>query len=337
MLRSRFAIVCAALSVCLLLVACLPSPRPQAPTHLKVAILPNLSFAPLFIAADEGLFTEQKLEVEFVRFARTADAIPALAKGDVDAVIGGLNVGMINAIARETGIKMVADKGSYAMQDCAPAGLVARKALVESGELAGAAQLKGRKVSVTLANYEEYMVDTLLHSAGLTMDDISTVDLDDPAVIEGFKQGTLDVASISDPWLTRAVDSGAAVLWKSSAELALGFQYSVVLYGPNLLQKNSTAGEALMVAYLKGLRQYQLGKTERNVEIIAKYTEQDPQVILRTCWPAINTDGRVNVQSVLDFQAWAVGRELLEKPVESSQFWDPRFVDHANQQVYGGS
>ena len=86
-----------------------------------------------------------------------------------------------------------------------------------------------------------------------------------------------------------------------------------------------------MVAYLKGVQQYNQGKTERNLEILANHTELDREFLMKACWPAFRDDGKISVQSVLDFQSWAMDKGLLDNPVEETQFWDPSFVEYANE------
>ncbi len=61
---------------------------PQELTKIKVSVTPFLSYAPIFIAKEEGFFAEQGFDVEFVRFDKTAEAIPALAQGQIDVVSG---------------------------------------------------------------------------------------------------------------------------------------------------------------------------------------------------------------------------------------------------------
>jgi len=85
-----------------------------------------------------------------------------------------------------------------------------------------------------------------------------------------------------------------------------------------------------MIAYLKGVRQYNLGKTARNLDIEASATRLDRDLLARTCWQPIRGDGRINVESVLDFQRWAVRRGALDALVPPESFWDPSFVDQAN-------
>jgi NitT/TauT family transport system substrate-binding protein len=108
-------------------------------------------------------------------------------------------------------------------------------------------------------------------------------------------------------------------------------QYSVVLYGPNLLDENPDAGRRFMVAYLKAVRQLARGKTERNRAVLAAQTGLDPAFLEVACWPALRIDGSINSASVLDFQAWAVESGLVEDPVTEGEFWDSSFVEYADR------
>jgi NitT/TauT family transport system substrate-binding protein len=323
-----------ALAVLLLASACVPSDparRQIAPARLKVVTQPILALAPLFIAQQEGFFAEQNLQVEFVQISRSPDAIPALAKGDVDVVAGTINVGLLNAIAQGAAIRLVADRGYLPAGGCPSPALLARRTLVESGELNDAADLRGRGIAMDVANFEEYVVETLLLGAGLTLTDVRMVSVPNPAKIDALQRGSVDVAVASEPWVTQIVRSGHAVVWVPFQEIVPDFQLAFVQYGPSLLEKNPDAGKRFMTAYLKAVRQYNQGKTERNLEILAASTELDRQFLADACWPALRDDGSVNLQSVLDFQAWAVKRGLQEGVVAEDQLWDGRFVDHANR------
>ena len=99
----------------------------------------------------------------------------------------------------------------------------------------------------------------------------------------------------------------------------------------HLLKENPDAGRRFMTAYLKAARQYSQGKTERNVEIVAKYTQLDPSFLKRAAWPTMREGGGVNTDSLLDFQDWALKRKYLDKKIPADRFWDPRFVEHARK------
>ena len=61
-----------------------------------------------------------------------------------------------------------------------------------------------------------------------------------------------------------------------------------------------------MVAYLKAVRQYNEGKTGRSLDIVAKATGLERELLTEACWPRLRDDGRTNIESILDFQSWAV-------------------------------
>ena len=116
-------------------------------------------------------------------------------------------------------------------------------------------------------------LDVLLKDTGLTSKDVEILNIPLPARLEGMGNGSIDIAAVSDPWTVRIVNAGYGVVWNPWEKLLPNFQFSVNMYGPNFLEKNPEFGKKYMIAYLKGVRQYNQGKTDRNVEIIAKYTE----------------------------------------------------------------
>lgn len=86
-----------------------------------------------------------------------------------------------------------------------------------------------------------------------------------------------------------------------------------------------------MVAYLKAVRQYNRGKIERNIEILAKHTGLDRELLKKCCWPAFHDKGQINIESIVDFQSWALKKGFLDKGVSPDQFWDPSFIEYANK------
>ena len=44
---------------------------------IKISLLPYLSYAPIFIALEEGYFTEQGLVLEYVKFNQSGLSMPA--------------------------------------------------------------------------------------------------------------------------------------------------------------------------------------------------------------------------------------------------------------------
>jgi NitT/TauT family transport system substrate-binding protein len=301
-----------------------------APVHLKVMVLPYLSYAPLYIAQEEGFFNEQGLDVEFVRMDDTGESITALAQGQLDISTGTVEISVLNAIKKGTHIRYVADKGYFNPNSCDYATWVARKELVESGKLDDLKNVAGLKVQFGTAGVDEYFFDKLVEPAGLTSKDVNSVDLPPPTILESFSNNSLDISFNAEPWVTRSIEAGA-VDWKSLNQYMANFPFSTVFFGPNMLDKNPDAGKRFMVAYLKGVRQYNQGKTDRNVEIIAKSTQMKPEEIKAVCWQTVKTDGSIDVQHILNFEDWAIGKAYLQTKIPADQLWDPQFIEYANK------
>jgi len=209
--------------------------------------------------------------------------------------------------------------------------------MIEGGKLHSPASLKGKRISMIRASVESYLVEKLLNKAGLRLDDIEVKDVPAPAKLEALKRGSIDLAFSGDPWLTRLLRTGDAVLWMPAQKVIPDFQFAFILYGPTLLEANPDAGRRFMVAYLKAVRQYNQGKTDRNVEILAQHIGQDRELLRQACWPAIRNDSLIQIKSVLDFQDWAVRKGLLDSPLRKEQFSDPTFLEHANQVLKTGA
>ena len=130
--------------------------------------------------------------------------------------------------------------------------------------------------------------------------------------------------------MTRIKETAGAEIWAAPKDILPDSEFAVILYGPSLLEENRAGGERFMRAYLRAVRQYNEGKTDRNVEILAKYTELDQDLIREICWPAIRDDGQINAGSVIQFQEWGLERGLLDSVVSEEEFWDSSFIDKAN-------
>jgi NitT/TauT family transport system substrate-binding protein len=125
------------------------------------------------------------------------------------------------------------------------------------------------------------------------------------------------------------LQSGYGKYWVGAKDVVPGASYAMVWFGPNLLVEHPEFGKRFMVGYLKGVRQFNLGKTDRNLEILEKYTELEKKILQDACWVSINDNGGINTSSVLDFQEWAYGKELIDEIVLEDLFWDSSFIEYA--------
>jgi NitT/TauT family transport system substrate-binding protein len=324
------------LMLCLLLQSC-GSPQaekeqPKESYQLKVNAPPFLSMAPIFIAHENGYFQEEGLEIELSKFF-TMEAIPALGEGRIDVAAGLIPVNALNAMARGTNIKIVADLGHLDPATCAADGFMIRSELVEKGRMDSPDGLKGLRASIEKVSIDEYMADKLLGRAGLTIDDLQLVRIPIPSELKAMGEGGVDIVPTSEPWVTRISQAGHGVLWMPFQDVIPDFQYLVIYYGPSLVNGDPGLGRRFMKAYLKGVQLYIEGKTDRNLEILTRRTGLERELLEEACWPTVAVDGGIDVPSILDFQSWAVEKGYLDTLVTEEEFWDPRFKEHARQAI----
>jgi len=304
---------------------------PQELVKIKVSILPFLSYGPIFIAQEEGFYAEQGFEVEFMRIDKTSEAMPALAQGQIDVASGFFDVSTLNAIAKGAEIKYVSDKGYLDPNGCAASTFVLRQDILDSGVLNDLKNIKGMKVALTPASSAEYALDVLLKEVGLSSKDVEILNIPLPARLEGMGNKSVDIAAVSDPWSLRMVKAGYGQYWHPWQILLPNLQFSINMYGPNFLEKHPDLGKKYMIAYLKGVRQYNQGKTPRNIEIIAKYTQMTPEEVSESCWMSMRNDGNIDLSGMAGFQEWAVAKGLQDKLVPLDELLDMSFVEYANQ------
>lgn len=336
-----FALVGCSVAVVLLLAvsACAPAPAPNTPhsptappTKLKIVYLRFLSYAPFFIADAEGYFKAQNLDVELISVTSQSQALPALLQGETDAVAASISPAILNAIVRGGRMRIVADKGYIARSGCANYVIVARTELGQSKRLDDPNNFRGLAYRFDVTSISGYLAERFLMTKGLGLNDVKNVSVPDEVLSEAFRKGTVDLASTNEPLTTRVLNEQAGIVLATSEELIPDFQLSFTIYGPNLLDKNPEAGKRLMVALLRATRQYNQGKTDRNVEIIAKYTGQTLETVRQACWQPMRDDGSVNVKSLRDIQEFFVRQKLLDAPITDDQkLFDPSFIDNANQ------
>src|SRR5436305_15155266 len=120
------------------------------PRKVRYGELKLLSDAGGYLGVDEGYFAEQGIELELVTFDSAANMVAPLATNQLDVGGGAPSAGLYNALRTGVNVRIVADKGH---SDPTPHGFpvanyIVRKALVDSGQVKGVAELKGLRFAV---------------------------------------------------------------------------------------------------------------------------------------------------------------------------------------------
>jgi NitT/TauT family transport system substrate-binding protein len=303
----------------------------QEMTTLAINASAVTSYAPIFIAEAEGYFEDVGIQLEYITLNRSIDAVAPLLTGDIDIYASSFNAGILNVLGQEDGVKVVADRGHISPDDeCAYIGLLFNKELYASGALTEPADLAGRNVASSTTAVTGYILSEYLAQAGLSLDDVTIVDLPSASLVDSMENGTVDVISNVEPRLTQLVDAGNAVLAVEGSDVVGNLQTSLLVFGGTLLGENREVGVRFLTAYLRAVQQYNQGKTDRNVEILAEYTGESEEALRTACWASISSDGWIDFDSaVTGFQQWNIDQGLLDQAITEDQFWDPSLLEDA--------
>jgi NitT/TauT family transport system substrate-binding protein len=333
-LQPHLFLICACIPTCLLSAWCSESSSAERElTRLRATVLPYFSFAPLYLAEAEGFFAEEGLAVEFVSLKGHGDSLPALLRGDID-IDTMFTVGLLNAVTRGENIRVVAARGSMTRSDCSPTGFLVRSNIAAKFSTLENDEVRHLTFGVDPIWMDGYFLHQWLSNSGLSLRDVKTEYVPTPAArLEALRQGSLDVAFLSEPWITIARESNAGELSLPGEKVAPDYPISTISFGPSMLSRTDDAGVRFLRAYLRAIAQYAEGKTPRNLEILAKATQLDPELLRRMCWPVIPLDGKIDAESIVRFSVWANQQGLADRPLASTdEIWNPDFLNKALQQ-----
>jgi len=295
------------------------SDGPMTRQKIRVVLSPHLSWGPLLLADAEGYFADEGLEVEWVSLLRSEESLVALLSGDVDVVPGPLRPGQFTAAARGGSLRIVAGMNYLARDGCTYQGLVLRPGL----SVADAAR-RLRRVDVSRDGSSRYLAGRMLATQGVDIDRLETIKLPSPVIENALNDGSVDAADVTEPFVTRTSRRGT--LWLRSQDATPDFQWAVISFGDRLLHRDREVGVRFLVAFRRGIAQFLQGKTARNLESLRKATQEEPDILAQSCWPAFRADARINLASVLEYQQWARDHRYLDLSATPDQLWDSSFV-----------
>jgi len=307
----------------------LPQQSSAGLVTLNIVISPHLSSGPMYIADEEGFFTREGIQIVYSNISRTRATLPSLISNDVDLILGALNPGFFNAIARGSNLRLVAGVHTPSNDDCNSFGLVVGRKLAQKGAQIRPSDLRGLNIGGERSGFGQFFFEILLAQDGLTLDDIELVDAPLPARPELLKKGLIDAAFLGEPQITLALEDPSLFLWKPVQDVLPNPQITFIFYGQRLLEQDPELGKKFLVGYLRGVEQYRRGKTQRNIEILSKHTGLDSEYLKRVCWSPAQEKGSLMLDYIKEFQAWNVRRGLADQEVPLKKLWDGRFLENA--------
>jgi hypothetical protein len=134
------------------------------------------------------------------------------------------------------------------------------------------------------------------------MADVEIVEVRDFALAyRGAQSRFAGVDHLSEPWLTRGRLAGAATTLLTT-EFIPNFSGGTIMYGASMVNRDDDVGTRFMTAYLKGIADYQLGKTDANVASRSRSRSCLEDEVRAMCWPTFRPDGSIDEATTMEFQ-----------------------------------
>jgi len=169
-----------------------PAAAPEK-AEISLGILPIADVAPVFIAIDQGFFADEGLTVSTEFAQGGAATIPALASGDLDIGFGAYP-SFFNAVSQDLPLKIISEANR-------PAPLFAGLYSMPDSGIVAVEDMAGKTIAVnTLNNVVQLAVQAQLEDAGMTLDDVTLVEIPFPDMPATLERGDVDVISVVEPF-----------------------------------------------------------------------------------------------------------------------------------------
>jgi NitT/TauT family transport system substrate-binding protein len=308
---------------------------PPAPVTVRVSRTQGLGNT-LQIPVVRGYFREQGLQIEHVEFGSSAEAIPPLATGDVDAGAQAPNAAFFNALARGIRIALALD-ASHVQPGGRGFPLMSR--LVEGSPVVQSlTDLRGKRFAHNQRGViTEPAMERMLAEAGLGVSDLADLHfLPFPDIMAAFGGGTIDASIMPEPFGTIAEERGLGARVRQADDYISGAMVAMIVFSEKFVRERPDPARRFAVAYLRGARDFmdamEHGRDrEAILTILAEAARVEARIWDKSGYFPIRRDGRVNAEALVTFADWMMEHGYLQQKPDIESLVDHRFADHAAQ------
>jgi NitT/TauT family transport system substrate-binding protein len=305
-----------------------PEPRPLAePVTLRVAVDDRSeALAPLLVADALGELEAENLAVEIVDLDQR-DAYAAMARGEVDVVVGGVDAAFYDAVAQGLDARLVLG-GQVARSpsdlDTPQAGLWLRADLISSR--GSWSNVRGHTVLVPGGHgaAATYPVETVLGQHELDVNVVSFVDASSTDAAARLSAAEVGAAWLTEPAASRAARDDALRL---VATLPGSETIDGTVFSPRLLGPDRDAGLAYARAILRTINTHLAdGYTGEALEAVAEALEVPEDEVAAGSPPLFDWEVRAGTTTRLQEAFLHTGAVAYEQPLPEDRLVDRSVV-----------
>jgi NitT/TauT family transport system substrate-binding protein len=308
-----------------------PAPL-DPPQQVKVAYVPIMKFATMYVAEARGLFDKYGLDVELERVKSGTEAIAFLTQGTVD--VGGIAIvtSLWNSWNRGLEVKVIAP-GALEPMENSPTALLVRKTLADEGKIGDIADLKGTRVAVAggPGSGGEYLAAKALERADLTIRDVELMNIANPDMPAAMEAGSIDAALAGTPFSDQMVEAGTAQVL--ATDLTPGLMTVAFVGSGKFVAERPEAAERFVLALTEAARLMQGDDylSAENIEAYLTYTNSTEEALRKGSPVIYDPNVTIPVDGLADVERVhrENGRTDYEEPIDLSKVIDEQFVKAA--------
>jgi len=303
---------------------------------VKVGMVKSISSVATLTAIDKGYFKEFGIKVETEDLDTSANVIALLAQNQLQVVEGGISAGYFNALDKKLPITMVMDRVT------SPLGhhLMLRPDL--KGQITRLKDLKGRIIASNgQGSVSTYEVGKMLETDGLKIADVDIKVLPFNQMAIAFANKAIDAAIVIPPFASQFIERGFAVSFREPDDLVKPWPLTiaVAMINTDWAKPNRELLRNYFTAYLHGVRDYcqayhgGANRAEMIQRLIRTGTETREELLYKYPWPARDPNGRINVESMLDMQAWYRENKFGGAELPAERLADTSYAQYAAEKL----
>jgi len=303
---------------------------------IRVGMVRAVSAGALLIAVERGYFKELGLNVVVEESDSSANVLALLSQNRFQVVMGGLSAGYFNAVEKGLPIVIAMSRVSTPIRH----DLLLRADLAD--RVKEIRQLKGKTIATNgPGSVSTYEIGKILETAGLTLADVDLKVIPFGQYAIAFTNRAIDAALAISPWSEQLPKLGLAVPFADSDALIrpTPVSISVALINTDWAKASPELPRDFVLGYLRGARDYcqayHGGSPRRQIIdlLVRSRTETRPELLDEYIWPSSDPFGRVNVDSMLDMQAWFARNKFIGAQVPADRLVDARYAEYAAQKL----
>lgn len=273
---------------------------------IRFGILPVLDTLPLQVASHDGLFREQGLDVELIRFSSALERDTAMQAGQIDGYFGDL---IATYLLINNNVPMYIATTSWRTTPGSPMFGIGLSPQAKDKQLG---DLEGAKLGLSKSTIMEYLADKIELQLGVGTGHFERVEIKKmPIRLQMLMTGQIDAALLPEPLLSLAMLKGGGVLTTADD---LDIPLTVLCLHRKYFDEGADAYARFIAAYREAVER--LRDNSEHYRSLMAQTCRIPKPLVaefpiyRFPAPALPSEAELNA-----VQEWMISKGLLKEPV----------------------